>query len=653
MNARRVVRVLTAGLLLSAGASAYYHFVRFTTTYGPYTPIFDRFDLAALPGHTVQFFITDQAPSAVASGDTMPAIVSELRAAAKVWTDVASSDLRLAYGGIATADTAQATPGIDVTFSDDIPPGLIALGGPTSRADMVTNASGSFVPIQRSVLMLRRDLSTRPSWSERFFLTLVHEFGHTLGLQHTLASATMATEITRSSTKASPLGGDDIAGISILYPTSAFLASTGTISGVVTLSGAGVNLASVVALSTTGPAISTLSNPDGTYRLAGLPPGQYSVYVHALPPALAGENSPANIIAPSDPNGKIPAGPSFATQFSSGTVSVAAGKTASDLNFAVQPRPDGDQISAVQTYSFFGSNAVKPAFFNKTVGQGSLIAAGLNLTANGGPTPGLGLHVLNGADSVDAVRGYVSDPVNWIQANITLNADAPDGPRHVLFTTPTDLYVLPAAYRVATAPPPVITGTQPTGDGGLSIAGTNIGPGTRILFDGIPAATRTASEGLLVVVPPAAPRSYRARIVALNDDGQSSLFVQGDSPSTFTFDSQADIAGMSIAPASLPAGTDTFIEINASGGNFAQGDTRVGFGTSDLLVRKIWVFSPTRLLAEVSVAPGAQSSTSTVTVVTGLRHFYQTYSFSVQQPNRRQVSFAIPSAAPGYGWVYP
>ena len=41
--------------------------------------------------------------------------------------------------------------------------------------------------------------------------------------------------------------------------------------------GTGVNLASVVALWPSGTAISGMTRPDGTYRIEGVPPGQYFV----------------------------------------------------------------------------------------------------------------------------------------------------------------------------------------------------------------------------------------------------------------------------------------------------------------------------------------------------------------------------------------
>ena len=112
-----------------------------------------------------------------------------------------------------------------------------------------------------------------------------------MGLQHTLASSVMSTLNTSASSKANPLGADDIAGISLLYPAGKYLSTVGSISGTVNMNGVGLNLASVVAISPSNPAIATLTNPDGTYQMNGIPPGEYYIYVHPLPPPLEGEST--------------------------------------------------------------------------------------------------------------------------------------------------------------------------------------------------------------------------------------------------------------------------------------------------------------------------------------------------------------------------
>src|SRR5260370_10405715 len=162
-------------------------------------------------------------------GDSLQAMVSQVRAAADVWNNVPTSQIRMVYGGLASFGASKLGSGIDVEFSDDIAPGLLALGGPEYVAGQVVGPNGPFVPIRRSLLRLRRDMGQQltvygaqaASFSEMFSVTLVHEFGHTLGLQHTLTSSAMSTFLTTTPTKPQPLGLDTIPAIPLLYPTSA------------------------------------------------------------------------------------------------------------------------------------------------------------------------------------------------------------------------------------------------------------------------------------------------------------------------------------------------------------------------------------------------------------------------------------------------
>ncbi len=654
---RQLLRPLIAAVCLfsfASTSSAYYYYVHFPSHSGPFQPIVEKFDLTALPNNTVSFFISDSGPSATYPGDSFPAIVSEIRTAADAWNQVATSALRVAYGGLFVAGTTESAPGIDVEFSTDIPPGLLALSGPQVKAAITNDggSTGNFVPIERSRLLLPLDLSQSgmgPSSVELFFITLVHEFGHTLGLQHTLTSSVMATATTSSSSKAEPLEADDIAGISNLYPTDAYLAAVGTISGTVTLGKTGLNLASVVAVPAVGQAISSLTNPDGTYQIAGLTPGvNYSVYVHPLPPALtdSGETTVDNIKFPVDASGSTaafqPNYTAFATSFYPGTsdpnqaaaVSVTAGAVVNNIDFNVSYRPTVAVHSVrIYGYSSNGTPEMSPALNGTEIGQYTpLVATGAGLLQNNYTTltQGLGVQVFQGPQEISQVWVDTGYPYIAMQVQpVAAMTNSGPGPRTLLFSTANDVYVLPAAFNVVSNDPPSITALDQTydtyGNRAVWIAGQNFAPDTRFTFDGLPGMIRQlAADGRFLVVPPPAPAGYTALVTALNSDGQNSFYLQSANPPAYTYDSGPDSPALSVTPASIPQGVDTTVLISATGSNpdpthplFVDGQTYVGFGTSDVLVKSVTVIDSNDL--SVVVNAGVPVASTSICVTTGLR----------------------------------
>jgi hypothetical protein len=273
-----------------------------------------------------------------------------------------------------------------------------------------------------------------------------HEVGHFHGLAHSaIMAATMWPYAARngsvgeSDTLADDLAHDDRAGVNVLYPLDALAADTGTISGTVTLDGARVFGAHVVAMDTRhgiaeAAAITLGSNQDaafGTYEIRGLPPGPYRLLVEPLDGPATSANWPGN---PRDGDYWGGVFASFATTYLGGNgapdvvVVTPGGGLLANVAMSTSARTlNPTAIGFATPGGGFGATNVAVQLAAGDVRHVAVVGTGLHLVATGD---------IACSDPDVLVDDRLPAPPNLALLRVTVPASAPPGPRSLLFRLP-------------------------------------------------------------------------------------------------------------------------------------------------------------------------------------------------------------------------
>jgi uncharacterized protein (TIGR03437 family) len=516
-----------------------------------------------------------------------------------------------------------------------------------------------------------------------FFTTAVHEIGHALGLQHTWTGAVMSQGVIRNTTRVRPIDADDMAAFNLLYGAANWTSNYGSISGQVTFSGngAGVHMASVVALPPDGgPAVSALTDPAGYYTISGVPAGTYLLFVHPLPPDAFPVDA-EGLWGPYDSSGvRIAPSGSFRTFFYPGTtdatvatpVSVVAGGSFA-ANFRVQAE------SAVPMYDVVTRGFLDPASRDYTMNTNSTYNWMSPAFIEGTQVESLVETIYSPLvvpHTMSILGGFAPAPIckttapcfeTWSLASALFGyfeapANAGTGLRHLVFNLNNgDMYVLPAGVNLVEQPPPYVDSVAANADGTVNVAGTGFGSGSAVYFDSLPATIKlnpcqdgTPGDCTITVTPPSGASGQTAEVTVFNADGQDSTFLQSANFPVYTYQGASAPQLQSVYPASLPAGGEAMVTINAANTNFVDGQVTVGFGTSDITVTGVWAISPTELVANVTVAPGATPGAWEVSVISGFQAMTQPYGFQTvaANPGAPEV-LAIVNGVAGQATIYP
>ncbi len=360
------------------------------------------------------------------------------------WTRVSSIVLNLgedtATQGVGLGDNTNVITAADTPINRSVLGAALGVSLRRSIGNQIVEADIALNPEKTWSTIESADRSTG-----NLLDVVLHELGHNWFLGHTiLRDATMYFQGGAFDFGFNSLSWDDIAGINVGYPLPGMDQITGSISGRVTMEGAPVFGAFVVAVDEYGIAVaSAISLTDGAYRLQFLPKGRYLLYVEPLDGPVTPSNVAGGIF------NSNPMVTNFLPAFYMGslepTVVVDADVTGIDFNVvtgnsAVDPLFVGTDSDTV------GSSLTS---LNAKAFQGIDTNVVVRGNGVGSVLPGEGLFFLGSdlsAGSIVGIAGFDQTATKWFP--VSIRQDAVVGARSVFLRTDQEFGVMSGALEI-------------------------------------------------------------------------------------------------------------------------------------------------------------------------------------------------------------
>lgn len=235
---------------------------------------------------------------AAVTGSTQSEVITIIENSFKTWQNVSSGNVNFTRGSDITGTQAQAQDKFSVGFNS----GTSTQWGGSMTGSTVGLAGTSFNTsngklLWTSICVLSTHSTNRTTNTADLQSTLVHEIGHSLGLDHSPQGSSVMSYVglsdipdAASGNAGHLLSSDDVVALTSIYPIDS---NRGIMKGTIKKNGSSVHKAMVGVFDSNNNLVTTALSITGAFEIKGLLPGTYTL---RLQPAMSSQSVNMNAL---------------------------------------------------------------------------------------------------------------------------------------------------------------------------------------------------------------------------------------------------------------------------------------------------------------------------------------------------------------------